>query len=480
MSGGMVPLPVLPVKAPSPKSCPSPSKSFGCHTSGKSLQSSALLNATVPATPLDSISKYANSFGICTSKHTSKSTAINPFESMPLSPKLFPCHTSVKCARNSFPCHTSKITIPQALCLPHIRDPQGEDAVVVDQPSPTGPRLPHRGINRIHSAASFPCFKPFQPSESAERFLRPEASHLEKPALLYWNLSVGSRTVTKLRISIVQYLNTAPLVWGFTNGPLRGKYDLSFTVPSQCAEELRTGKADVAIIPAIEYQRIEDLVILPDMAIAKKPIERVQSFALDRSSRSTQTLTRILCAEKWKIAPQFFEAPPDLNAMLGQADAALLIGDPALRIAVGIEKESRHSAKGQTVCQAATLGISGPELLYVYDVVGEWRGLTGLPAVLAVWAARRDVATPEVTADFLASRDFGLSRIPEICFDAAGELELPRPALESYLRENIDFSLDEENHHGLELYFAHAAKLGLIPRAKPIKWAATRAEAVEL
>src|SRR6266567_457474 len=257
MSGGMVPLPVLPVKAPSPKSCPSLSKPFGCHTSGKSLQSSTLSNANAPATPLDSISKYANSFGICTSKHAPKSTAINPFESMPLSPKFFPCHTS-------------KITIPQALCLPHIRDPQGVDAVVVDQPSPTGLRLPHRGINRIHSAPSFPCFKPFQPSESAERFLRPEACHWEKPALLYWNLSVGSRTVMKLRISIVQYLNTAPLVWGFTNGPLRGKYDLSFTVPSQCAEQLRTGNADVAIIPAIEYQRIDDLVILPDMAIASK------------------------------------------------------------------------------------------------------------------------------------------------------------------------------------------------------------------
>jgi len=280
-------------------------------------------------------------------------------------------------------------------------------------------------------------------------------------ALLYWNLNVSTLTVTKLRISIVQYLNTAPLVWGFTNGPLRGKYDLSFTVPSQCAEQLRTGKADVAIIPAIEYQRIDDLVILPDMAIAskkqvrsllivaKKPIEQVKSFALDGSSRSTQTLTRILCAEKWKIAPQFFEAPPDLDAMLQQADAALLIGDPALRIAVGLEKDSWPGAEGQTVCQAATLGISGSEFLYVYDVAGEWRSLTGLPAVLAVWAARRDVATPDVTADFLASRDFGLSRIPEISFDAEQEMELPADALESYLRHNIDYSLDEENRRGL-------------------------------
>ena len=301
-----------------------------------------------------------------------------------------------------------------------------------------------------------------------------------------------SQPVTKVRISIVQYLNTRPLVWGFTNGPLCGKYDLSFTVPSQCAEQLRAGQADVAIIPAIEYQRIDDLVILSDMAIAskkqvrslliiaKKPIEQVKSFALDGSSRSTQTLTRILCAEKWKIAPQFFEAPPDLGAMLQQADAALLIGDPALRIAVGIERDSWPGAQGQTLCQAATLGIRNSELLYVYDVVGEWRSLTGLPAVLAIWAARRDIAAPEVTADFLASRDFGMSRIAEISFNAARELELPERTLESYLRQNIDFSLDAENRRGLESYFDHAERLGLILQAKPLEWAAAKAEAVKL
>src|SRR5256886_13658449 len=185
-------------------------------------------------------------------------------------------------------------------------------------------------------------FDRFQHFKVAGQFLAKEGCRSEKPSLLYWTLNVSPRTVTKLRISIVQYLNPAPLVWGFTNGPLRGKYDLSFTVPSQCAEQLRTGNADVAIIPAIEYQRIDDLAILPDMAIAskkqvrsllilaKKPIERAQSFALDGSSRRTQTLTRILCAVQRKIAPKFFEAPPDLGAMLQQADAALLIGDPAL------------------------------------------------------------------------------------------------------------------------------------------------------
>ena len=296
----------------------------------------------------------------------------------------------------------------------------------------------------------------------------------------------------KLRISIVQYLNTAPLVWGFTNGPLAGKYDLSFTVPSQCAEALRTGAADIAIIPAIEYQRIAGLVVLPDLAIAsqnrvrslliiaKKPIEQARSIALDRSSRSTQALTRILAAEHWKIDPEFFETEPDLSGMLERADSALLIGDPALRLSVAIEKNSTVSAQGRTVCGAATLGMSGAEIFHVYDVVGEWRKYSSLPAVMAVWAARPEVVTAELLADFAESRNFGLTQIPAICQEAARELELPQPELETYLRHNIDFSLGEENRRGLERYFREAAKLGLIPHEKKIEWAVASKEAAQV
>ena len=293
----------------------------------------------------------------------------------------------------------------------------------------------------------------------------------------------------KLRISIVQYLNTAPLVWGFTNGPLAGKYDLSFTVPSQCAEALRTGAADIAIIPAIEYQRIPGLVVLPDLAIAsqnrvrsllivaKKPIEQVRSIALDCGSRSTQALTRILAAEHWKIDPEFFEAEPDLGAMLEKADAALIIGDPALRVSVAIEKRSTVGLEGRAVCQAAALGMTGAGIFHLYDVVGEWRKLTGLPAVMAIWAARPEVVTAEVLADFAASREFGLSQIAVISHEAARELDLPQQTLESYLRFNIDFSLGEENRRGLERYFQEAAKLGLIPGNEKIAWANAAKEA---
>src|SRR5579872_951891 len=91
-------------------------------------------------------------------------------------------------------------------------------------------------------------------------------------------LKKNRSTLPKLRISVVQYLNTSPLVWGFTHGLLAGKYDLTFSVPSQCAEQLRNGDVDIAIIPAIEYQRIDNLVILPDLAIASK--RRVRSLLL--------------------------------------------------------------------------------------------------------------------------------------------------------------------------------------------------------
>lgn len=284
-----------------------------------------------------------------------------------------------------------------------------------------------------------------------------------------------------LRISIVEYLNTVPLVRGFTHGPLRGKYELSFTVPSQCAEALRSGAVDVAIIPAIEYQRIPDLVILPNLSIAskksvrslllisKKPIQEVKRIALDRSSRSTQTLTRILCARRWNIAPEFFEAAPDLRQMLQHADAALLIGDPALRLAIAAAPHARRDASGEVVTTAAAAGLPEAGPLFIYDIVEKWRAMTSLPAVLAIWAARRSAVTPELVQDFQDSLTFfGLQQLDSIASEAAARMNLPVVELRRYLTENIDYHLDEENLQGLKRYFDLAGSLGLIPRVNPI------------
>jgi chorismate dehydratase len=297
--------------------------------------------------------------------------------------------------------------------------------------------------------------------------------------------------LTKLRVSIVQYLNTAPLVWGFTNGALRGKYDLFFTVPSRCAEALGSGAADIAIIPAIEYQRIPGLVILPDMAIASKnrvrsllvvskiPIQEARSIALDSSSRSTQALVRILCAKHWKIAPEFREAAPDLGAMLKTADAALLIGDPALRLSIAIEDAARVMEVGEQICEGRRAGLEHAAEVHIYDMAAEWRRCSGRPAVLAVWAGRPEVATPELAEEFRASLTQGMAHLEEISMEASRDLQLPAAALKGYLCENIDFSLDAENRNGLELFYRYAAGLDLIPEARPMEWVA-KAESVKL
>jgi predicted solute-binding protein len=286
--------------------------------------------------------------------------------------------------------------------------------------------------------------------------------------------------VNKLRISVVQYLNTAPLVRGFTHGPLRNKYELSFTVPAQCAEALRTGAVDVAIIPAIEYQRIQNLVILPDLSIASKervrsllivsrsPIREARRIALDSSSRTTQVLTKILCDARWLISPEFSETSPDLAAMLATNDAALIIGDPALRLAIAAEQQVTPGADGEWICSGAQVGLPQIPKVHIYDAVHEWWQLTERPAVLALWAARATIATPELAGDFSASLAFGLAHLPEICAEAARELQLSATELLLYLRTNIDYSLDAENLKGLIEYYSRAASLNLIPQLNPL------------
>jgi chorismate dehydratase len=289
----------------------------------------------------------------------------------------------------------------------------------------------------------------------------------------------------KLRISIVEYLNTAPLVWGFTEGPLAGKYELSFTVPSQCAETLRRGDVDVAIIPAIEYQRIENLVMLPGMAVAakgevrsilvvsKRPIDMAKKIALDSSSRSSAALVRLLAKELWQIQPEFIEVPPDPPEMLKMADAALVIGDPALRIALKMEARNSKVPSNEACCQGdiEDMPVPGYETIFVYDVAYQWEKMTGKPCVLAVWAGRRDAVTPEVVADFRDSKRYGLDRVREIAEAASIKLDLPPRALERYLTDNIEFDLTEENLAGLRLFFEKAAATGLIPRNPPLEFA---------
>ena len=171
--------------------------------------------------------------------------------------------------------------------------------------------------------------------------------------------------------------------------------------------------------------------------------------------------------------------PPDPSAMLSEADAALVIGDPALRVALKADALAAKRPSGEFCCSGdpSEQPVPGVETLFLYDVAHEWREMTGRPCVLALWVARHEAATPEVVADFLASKEYGLAHLEEIAEGAALKLDLPARALERYLRENIDFSLDEENRAGLELYFQMCAEAGLISSARALELAAVPAKA---
>jgi len=263
----------------------------------------------------------------------------------------------------------------------------------------------------------------------------------------------------QLRVSVVEYLNTAPLVWGMLKGRERDRFELEFTLPSKCADDLRERKVDVGIIPAIEYQRIENVEIVPGVSIASKsavksvllfsnvPIEQARSVAMDTSSRSSVALTTILLRKFYRQDFQAIPADPDLQTMLQRADAALLIGDPAL-----------------------TAGLSKPAP-FIYDLASEWRKFTQLPFVFALWVGRRDARLAEFSAEFIASRDEGLAHVKEIATEHAPKLGLSVEDVRIYLTENIDYTLDDENLKGLRLFYQLARELGLIEREKDLCFA---------
>ena len=258
-----------------------------------------------------------------------------------------------------------------------------------------------------------------------------------------------------LRLGAVSYLNTKPLVYGLDRR--RDQFDVRFDVPAKCAELLHAGKVDLGLIPAIEYLN-GDYLIVPGVSIAsdgevatvavftRKPIGDVKTIALDLSSRTSVALTRVLCAKRWGIAPSFTPAEPDLDAMLGRADAALVIGDPAFDIDPAARKVTKID-----------LGV-------------EWKALTGLPFVYAMWVGRAGAATPEHCRALQAARDQGVAHLAEIARAVGGgDAELERRSL-VYLRDHLRYGLGPAEAEGLRRFHALAAEIGVAAAPRELRF----------
>jgi len=254
-----------------------------------------------------------------------------------------------------------------------------------------------------------------------------------------------------VRLGAVSYLNAAPPVHGLDGDPA---FRVEREVPSRVARRLHAGDVDLGLVPSIEYA-FGDYAIVPGVAIGSRgkvrsvllfhhgPLERVRRVALDTSSRSSAALVKVLLRDRLGRNPQYVPMGPSLVDMLAVADAALLIGDPAL------------DHEGDAVS---------------LDLGEEWTRATGLPFVFAFWAGRPGAVGAARVERLQSALSAGLGALPEIASRQAGGDTARAARYEAYLRENIVYRLGEEEQAGLREFYRRAHALSLIPAVPELRF----------
>jgi chorismate dehydratase len=276
------------------------------------------------------------------------------------------------------------------------------------------------------------------------------------------------------RISVVKYLNAVPLAWGILEGPGKDYFDAVFSTPAECAEQLASGAVDIGLIPSIAYQKIPGSRIVPGPAVISPrralsvfllsllPLARVRTVAYDRTSRTSEVLARVLFGEFYGSHPEFRPAEPDPRAMLASCDAAVLIGDAALRYKAA--NRLPDSAR-----QAAYLR-EGPEPVYAFDLAERWNNLTGLPFVFAFWAARPGFNDPAACERLLESRAFGLANLDAISARYSEILGLDVGFVKRYLSVNLDYHMDSACAEALQLFYELAKEHGVLKSVRRLEF----------
>ena len=258
------------------------------------------------------------------------------------------------------------------------------------------------------------------------------------------------------RLGAVSYLNARPLTWALDRSPDR--WQIRYDFPSVCSALLRAGDVDLGLVPSIDYLDAPDYRMVPGIGIGSRgpvasvalftrvPIGTVQRIALDTSSRTSVALVKVLCHHRFHIAPQFVAHGPDLESMTRTADAALLIGDPAL--------EADPAAFG----------------LQKIDLGAEWTAMTGLPFVYAAWTGRPDAVTAAEVRLLQAAQAEGVRATNAI----AAEYGRGNPAVTAraaaYLRDNVKYGLGADEIAGLQTFLDYAADVNAAPRKRRLEF----------
>lgn len=251
------------------------------------------------------------------------------------------------------------------------------------------------------------------------------------------------------RLCAVHYLNTLPLVWGLRQGQAQGRLALSFASPADCAERLRMGSADLGLVPVAEMAR-QALPLVPGtcissdgpvrsiLLVSRVPWEQVRTLAADCNSRTSVVLAQVVLRERFGVRVSVESRPPSLSEMLSGADAALVIGDAALHI------------------DPAALPYR------VLDLGEEWRRISGLPMVFAVWAGPAAVASPWLEAVLADSLAYGEANLDAIVKQEAAHYGVEPEFARHYLSHHVRFHFGERERAGLDAFLGRGEALGLI------------------
>jgi predicted solute-binding protein len=256
----------------------------------------------------------------------------------------------------------------------------------------------------------------------------------------------------RTRVVSVSYLNALPLTWGLTRGSLREAVEVVSVPPSEACGLLTDTRADVALIPSIDLARSAGLTPVPGTGIAAAREVRsvlllaraepsaIRSLAADRNSHTSVALSLLVLARRYRCRPRVERQEPDPARMLASHDAALIIGDAALKVAENPPREAP----------------------VVIDLAAEWHAMTGLPFVFALWACRPVVTPSRLSEMFAQSLAEGVENIDLIAREESERVGLPPLVIASYLRGNILYRLGHAEMNSLRIFFSLCREEGLL------------------
>jgi len=242
----------------------------------------------------------------------------------------------------------------------------------------------------------------------------------------------------KYKISIVSYYNTLPFIYGIDNSD----YIIENSViekdyPAKCAAKLLENEVDIGLVPVAVLPQIKGYKILTDyclstngkvqtvLLVSQVSLKDIKRVYLDYQSLTSINLVKILAKHFWKIKPEWLSTEKGYEAKIENSDGGIIIGDRAF-------------------------GING-EFKFCYDLGEEWKKVTNLPFVFAVWAANKEIDNKYVK-ELNSAFKLGYKNIDKVVLNAVGKIEIPTIRLKKYLTENIDFVLDENKKRSMNLY----------------------------